>query len=33
MSVTAEQVQEAAKLLNEGQWSRVEFTEERNDYS
>ena len=33
LSVTADQVQEAAKLLNEGQWSRVEFTEERNDYS
>lgn len=33
LSVTADQIQEAAKLLNEGQWSRVEFTEERNDYS
>ena len=32
MSVTAEQVQEAAKLISNGLWSRVEFTEERDDY-
>lgn len=32
MSVSAEQVQEAAKLISNGLWSRVEFTEERDDY-
>ena len=32
MLVTAEQVQEAAKLISNGLWSRVEFTEERDDY-
>ena len=32
MSVSAEQVQEAAQLISNGLWSRVEFTEERDDY-
>lgn len=32
MSVSAEQVQEAARLISNGLWSRVEFTEERDDY-
>lgn len=31
MSVDAEQIQEAAKLINGGSWYRVEFTEERYD--
>lgn len=31
MSVSAEQVQEAARLISNGLWSRVEFTEERDD--
>lgn len=32
MAVSAEQVQDAAKLISNGLWSRVEFTEERDDY-